>query len=65
MKTIAILAIVAILAAGVVASLIPIQQASASGSAKGSPSANSHAFNDGTTNAYTHTPANQPCSTNC
>jgi len=71
MKTIAILTIVAILAAGVVASLIPIQQSSAApGSPKvangeGSSNSNSHAYNDGTAHAYSQTPANQPCSTHC
>jgi hypothetical protein len=65
------LAIVAILVAGLgaLASLIPIHQASAAPGApkyaNGSPSPNSNAFNQGTSHAYSQTPANQPCSTHC
>jgi hypothetical protein len=68
MKTITILAIVAILIAGLgaVASLIPIHQALALNTdAKGSPKASTHAFNWGTENAITKTPANQPCAIAC
>jgi hypothetical protein len=68
MKTITILAIVAILIAGLgaVTSSIPIHQALALNTdAKGSPNANTHAFNQGTENAITQTPANQPCAIAC
>jgi hypothetical protein len=68
MKTITILAIVAILIAGLgaVTSLIPIHQALALNTdAKGSPNPNTNAFNQGTENAATQAPANKPCATHC
>jgi len=77
MNTTTVLAIVAILAVGLtVASLIPMHQASARGkgsqyinggsaSGEGSSHSDSSASNRGTSEAYIHTPSNQPCATNC
>jgi hypothetical protein len=42
----------------------PIAQ-EASGYAKAFPEPNYHSSNDGTANAFTHTPSNQPCSVYC
>ena len=42
----------------------PIVQ-EASGYAKAFPEPNIHSSNDGTANAWTHTPSNQPCSVYC
>jgi hypothetical protein len=42
----------------------PIAQ-EASGYAKAFPEPNIHSSNDGTANAFTHTPSNQPCSVYC
>ena len=73
MKTTTVLAIVAILAVGLgaVASLVPIQQASAApGSPKvangeGSSNSDDSSRNQGTSHAFSKTPANEPCSVFC
>jgi hypothetical protein len=62
-KTMTMFAIV--VAAAVTAILSqPIAQ-EASGYAKAFPEPNIHSSNDGTANAFTHTPSNQPCSVYC
>ena len=73
MKTTTVLAIVAIVTVGLgaVASLVPIQQASAAPGApkvangQGSSNSDDSASNQGTSHAFTQTPANEPCSVYC